>query len=73
MYGKTTARVSVGYEHTGCGLIIWKHQTVNVAAKFLTVSAVGDFSIHVHHSYNFNQGKGIGVGLETKTNNFDNL
>ena len=71
VYGVTGAKVSVGYQHTGCSSIIWEHQTVKVAGHDLDISNVGGFNLHVHHAYNFHEGKNsIVLYFKTKYDNY---
>lgn len=69
VYGVSTARISVGYQHRGCALPVWETQTAPLQGFDVDISDVGGWGLDIHHHYNFHEGilqKGDGATFHMK-------
>ena len=57
VYGVAQAKISVGYEHSTCPVIVWETQTAILQGFDVDISDVGGWSLDIHHHYNFHEGE----------------
>lgn len=69
VYGVSVARISVGYQYSGCSEPVWETQTAKLQGFDVDISDVGGWGLDIHHHYNFHEGilqKGDGSTFHMK-------
>ena len=57
VYGKSEARVSIGYQYRDCGSTIWTTHTTSIRGYPVDISHVGGWNLNIQHHFNPFQGK----------------
>ena len=57
VYGRTEARISVGYQYRDCEATVWLTQTTQLAGYPVDITNIGGWNIDIHHHFDPFQGK----------------
>lgn len=70
VYKVANVIISVGYEYTTCGNIVWVTKSTGLPGHDMAISEIGGWNLNIHHRYNFIEGilqKGNGVNVYLNT------
>ena len=56
VFGRSEARISVGYQYRDCGATVWERHTVSLPGYPVDITNIGGWNIDIHHHFDPFQG-----------------